>query len=97
LTKHLHDEALKCNLTVEDTKVEMIPKLIDNSLVIYSVQSQIASKPEDNLKIKLVKPKMNAKRSRLAKATQQLYNLEAGNAQEKTLSVDLDLYQMENF
>ena len=97
LTKHLHDDALKCHLMVEDAKVEVVPKMIDNTMVICT--AHVPSVPENNLKVKVsaVKPKVNVRKSRLEKATQQLYDLEAGNEPEKTLNIDLDLYQMENF
>ena len=50
LTKHaLHDEALKNPLTIEDVKVEVVPKMIDNSLVIGT--SHVVRKPKTKMKV----------------------------------------------
>jgi hypothetical protein len=96
LTKHLHDDALKMHLTLEDPKVEVVPKMIDNRLLIRG--THINAQPNNNLKINLAKPKVAAKKSsRLEKATRHLYDLEAHKEPEKHLNIDLDLYQMENF
>jgi len=96
LTKHLHDDALKMHLTLEDSKIEVVPEMIDNRMVIRG--THINAQPNNNLKINLVKPKVAAKKtSRLEKATMHLYDLEAHKEPEKQLNIDLDLYQMENF
>ena len=96
MTKHLHDDALKMHLTLEDPKVEVVPEMIDNRMVIRG--SHINAQPNNNLKINLVKPKVAVKRSsRLEKATRYLYDLEAHKEPEKQLNIDLDLYQMESF
>ena len=96
LTKHLHDDALKMHLTLEDPKVEVVPEMIDNRMIIRG--THINAQPNNNLKINLVKPKVAAKKSsRLEKATRHLYDLEAHKEPEKQLNIDLDLYQMENF
>ena len=96
MTKHLHDDALKMHLTLEYPKVEVVPEMIDNRMVIRG--SHINAQPNNNLKINLVKPKVAVKRSsRLEKATGHLYDLEAHKEPEKQLNIDLDLYQMENF
>ena len=50
LTKHpLHDEAFKNPLTIEDVKVEVVPKMIDNSMVISG--SHIVRKPKNKMKV----------------------------------------------
>jgi hypothetical protein len=97
LTKHaLHDEALKNPLMIDDVKVEVAPKMIDNSLVLRS--SNIVPKPKNKMKVGVVKPKMTPKRtSRLDKATNCLYDLEEAREPEKNLNLDLDLYQMEDY
>jgi hypothetical protein len=97
LTKHpLHDEALKNPLTIDDIKVEVVPKMIDNSMVIGD--SQIVRKPKDKIKVGVAKSKMTQKRtSRLDKATNCLYDLEEAHEPEKILDIDLDLYQMEDY
>ena len=57
MTKHVsvHDEALKNQLMIEDVKVRVIPKMVDNSLVIGG--SHIDHKPENKMKVGMVKPK----------------------------------------
>jgi hypothetical protein len=97
LTKHLsaHEEALKNQLTIEDVKVEVVPKMIDNSLVIGG--SHIAPKPR-KMKAAIAKSKMAPKRtSRLEKATHYLYDLEEAHQPEKPLNIDFGLYQMEDY
>jgi hypothetical protein len=94
LTKHLHDE-LKCNLTIEDAKLE--PTLIDNSLAI-AAPTRIVCKPKSTkVKTRVVKAKMTTKKSRLDRATANLYDLEDSHGPEKALNIDLGLYQMEDF
>jgi len=98
LTKHasLHDEAIKNTLTIEDVKVEAVPKMIDNSMVMGG--SQIVHKPKSKIKVRMVKSKMPVKRtSRLEKAIQHLYDLEDAHEPEKPLNIDLGLYQMEDY
>ncbi len=97
MTKHVHDE-LKINLSIEDAKVEVTPvspvapALLDNPLVIAA--PGIVTKPK---KVRMVKEKVTAKKSRLDKATSHLYDLEDSHAPEKCLNIDLGLYQMEDF
>lgn len=95
MTKHVHDEALKYPLTVEDAKIEIVPKIIDNSMVISG--THVVRKPKNKMKVRMVKPKVTVKRSRLEKATQQLYDLEEAHEPEKPLNIDFGLYQMENY
>jgi len=97
LTKHpLHDEACKNPLSIEDVRIEVTPKMIDNSMVIGG--SGIARKPKNKMKVGMAKSKMTPKRtSRLEKATHYLYDLEEEHEAEKTLNIDLDLYQMEDY
>jgi hypothetical protein len=98
LTKHtsVHDEALKNQLTIEDVKVEVVPRMIDNSMVMGG--SHIVRKPKSKMKVRMVKSKVPVKRtSRLEKATQHLYDLEEANEPEKPLNIDFGLYQMEDY
>ncbi len=95
MTKHVHEEALKCHLAVEDAKIEVAPAIIDNSLVLGS--PHIIRKPESKLKVRMVKSKVNVKKSNLENATSQLYDLEEACEPEKPLNIDFDLYQMENY
>jgi hypothetical protein len=45
----------------------------------------------------MVKTKVTVKKSRLEKATSHLYDLEDSCGPEKTLNIDLGLYQMEDY
>ena len=98
MTKHtsIHDEAIKNPLTIEDVKVEVVPKMIDNSMVMG--ESQIVRKPKSKMKVRMDKSKMPVKRtSRLEKAIQHLYDLEDAHEAEKPLNIDFGLYQMEDY
>jgi hypothetical protein len=94
LTKHVHDD-LKCNLSVDDAKVEVAPvkpALIDTSLVIAA--PGIVAQPK---KVRMVKAKVTPRKSRIDKATSHLYDLEDCHGPEKSLNIDLGLYQMEDY
>jgi hypothetical protein len=96
LTKHVHYEALKPNLTLDDANVEVVPKIIDNSMLIGG--AQIMQKPKRKMKVRMVKNKMPVKRtSRLERATRRLYDLEDVHEPESTLNIDFGLYQMEDY
>lgn len=94
LTKHMHDE-LKCQLSIEDAKVEVAPEIIDNSLVIAG--PRVVRKPKGKVKVRMVKAKVTVKKSVLEKATSQLYDLEEDCVAEKPLDIDFGLYQMEDY
>ena len=93
MTKPLHEESIKCPIGVDDVKVEIAPKIIDNTMVIGS--THLAPKPRSKVKARMVKAKVISKKSRLEKATGHLYDLEDSNEPEKTLNIDFGLYQME--
>ena len=96
MTKQLHDDALKINLSIEDVKVEVTPKIIDNALVLGT--PSVIGKPKNKMKVnRMVKAKVTIKKSRLEKATSHLYDLEDSCGPEKTLNIDLGLYQMEDY
>jgi len=98
LTKHasVHDEVLKNQLTIEDVKVEVVPKMIDDSMVMGG--SHIVHKPKSKMRVRMVKSKVPIKRtSRLEKATQHLYDLEDAHEPERPLNIDFGLYQMEDY
>ena len=98
MTKHtsVHDEVLKNQLTIEDVKVEVVPKMIDDSMVMGG--SHIVHKPKNKMRVRMVKSKVPVKRtSRLEKATQHLYDLEDAHEPERPLNIDFDLYQMEDY
>jgi hypothetical protein len=98
LTKQ--DELLKYPLDEHfgDTKLEVAPQLVDNTLHLCTPihahldSDQVAVQP----KKRVVKTKMTTK-NQLEKATSQLYNLENCYTTEKILNIDLDLYQMEEY
>jgi hypothetical protein len=94
LTKHLDE--LKCNLTPDDAKIEVAPTIIEAPLVITA--PSLTRKPKAaKVKARMVKAKMTTKKSTLEKATSNLYDLENCHGPEKTLNLDLDLYQMEDY
>ncbi len=98
MTKHpsVHEEALKNQLTIDDVKVEVVPKMIDNSIVLGG--PHIVQKPRTKMKAGISKSRMAPKRtSRLEKATHYLYDLEEAHSPEKPLNVDFGLYQMEDY
>jgi hypothetical protein len=94
LTKNIHDE-LKCHLPLDDAKVEVAPQIIDNTVMIRA--PHVMGKPQAKGKNRMVKAKVTIKKSRLERATSHLYDLEDSCAAEKTLNIDLDIYQMEEF
>jgi len=98
LTKRasVHDEELKNQLTIEDVKVEVVPKMIDSSIVMGG--SHIVRKPDSKMKVRMVRSKAPVKRiGRLEKAMQHLYDLEEAHEPEKPLNISFDLYQMEDY
>ena len=80
---------------IEDAKVEVTPKIIDNTLVLGG--SNVMRKPKEKMKVRMVKAKVTVKKSRLEKATSHLYDLEDSCGPEKPLNIDFGLYQMEDF
>jgi hypothetical protein len=82
------DETSRVDLTVNDLVAENVAKLYTQRVFV-----------EETPKIKAVRVKKAhvAKRSRLCRITQRLYNLESGNDEEKPLHLELDLYQMETY
>ena len=94
LTKHVHEDALKI-LSIEDTKIEVIPKIIDNTLVLGT--TNVMRKPKGKMKVRMVKTKVTVRKSRLEKATSHLYDLEDSCGPEKLLNIDFGLYQMEDY
>ena len=95
MTKNVHEDAIK-PLCIDDVKIEVSPKMIDNSVVIGG--SQVVRKPKNKMNVRMVKNKMPVKRtSRLERATQHLYDLEDAHEPEKPLNIDLGLYQIEDY
>ena len=94
LTKNIHDD-MKCPLSLEEAKIEVAPQIINNNLVIGA--SNVMRKPRGKVKARMVKAKVTVKKSRLEKATCQLYDLEDCAGPERRLNIELDLYQMEDY
>jgi hypothetical protein len=60
--------------------------------------SHIVRKPKNKMNVRMVKNKVPIKRTgRLERATQHLYDLEEAHQPEKPLTIDLGLYQMEDY
>ena len=95
LTKHLHDDALKNPLCIDDLKIEVVPKIINPTMVLAA--PSVTRKPKGKMKVRMVKAKVTPRKSRLEKATSHLYDLEDCSGPEKTLSIDFGLYQMEDY
>jgi len=95
LTKHLHDDGLRSPLGIDDVRIEVVPKLINPTMVLAA--SNITRKPKGKMKVRMVKSKVTTRKSRLGKATSNLYDLEDCSGPEKTLNIDFGLYQMEEY
>ena len=95
LTKHLHDDALKGSLDIDDVKIEVTSKIMNPAMVLAS--PNITRKTKGKMKDRMVKSKVTPRKSRLEKATSHLYDLEDCSGSEKTLNVDFGLYQMEEY
>ncbi len=100
MTKHLADDALKCHLdaNLDDAKLTVVPQVLDNTLPLMApgVQVPTAVQPK-KLKAGMVNAKVTKMKTRLEKATSQLYDLESGCEPEQVLNIDLGLYQMEDY
>ena len=94
MTKHIHEDALKI-LSIEDVKIEVTPKIIDNTLILGA--TNVMPKSKGKMKVRMVKAKVTVKKSRLEKATSHLYDLEDSCGPEKSLNIDFGLYQMEDY
>ena len=98
MTKHMHEDSLKVHLTIEETKIEVMPKILDHSMIIGEAQVTRKPKSTSKMKVRMVKGKAPIeKTSRLEKVTAHLYNLENACGPEKKLNVDFGLYQMEDY
>jgi hypothetical protein len=95
LTKHLPEDSLKCPVNMDDIGIEVVPKLMSNTLVLGA--PNITRKPKGKIKTRMVKAKVTVKKSHLEKATSNLYDLEDSCGPEKILNIDFGLYQMEDY
>jgi hypothetical protein len=98
LTKHIHDnlheDNLKTPIDIEDVKVDVLPRIINPTMGLVTPNG---SRKPKKMKNRTVKSKMTPKKSRLEKATCNLYDLEDCSGPEKTLNIDFGLYQMEDY
>jgi hypothetical protein len=98
LTKH--EDLLKCPIdeNLDTPKIEVTPQLVDNTLHIRT--PLCVHLDTDDISIQhnkcATKPQMTTK-TPLQKATNKLYNIEKYSTPEKTLNINLDLYQMEDY
>ena len=92
------ENTLKCQLSIEDAnRVGLdIAKLIEENVAAVRTQ-HVFPDQEPKLKVPRVIKNAYPKKSRLGRVTQRLYNLESGNEPEKSLNIELDLYQMETY
>ncbi len=96
MTKPLHEDALKAPIGIDDCKVEMTQKMLNNVMLIGG--DEIVCKPKAKVKPRMAKSKAPVKRiSKLSKATASLYDLENTHSPEKPLNIDFGLYQMEEY
>jgi hypothetical protein len=92
------ENSLKCQLSIDETIKDGFngSKLVEIN-VVAMCNPKIFSEEQSKLKVAPVGKKIQVKRSRLARITQRLYDLESCNEPEKPLCVKLDLYQMEDY
>ena len=99
MTKQTPEEtALRCNVTLEEgNKVSSLvtEAIVKNALVFCG--AHVDPEHEGKRKRAVVKTRLRLLRSRLVRVMQRLYDLESSSEPEEPLSIDLDLYQMENF
>ena len=92
------ENTLKYNLSTEESsKIGLdLSKLAEDNVAALC-NRQVFAEQEPNLKVARVVKKVVPNRSKLGTATQNLYNLEPENTPEKSLNIELDLYQMEKY
>jgi len=92
------ENSLKIQLAIDEAgKVALdTRKLVEENVVAMFTPKAY---PEEQPKLKMahVVKKACAKKSRLARITQRLYDLESCSEPEKPLNIKLDLYQMEDY
>jgi hypothetical protein len=92
------ENTLKCHLSIEESsKIGLDVNKLAEDNVAALCNTQVFAEQEPKLKVARVMKKVVTKRSKLETVTQNLYNLEPENAPEKSLNIELDLYQMENY
>jgi hypothetical protein len=92
------ENTLKCHLSIEESGkigLDVINLREDNVAALCN--KQVFAEQEPKLKVAPVVKEVVTKRSKLGTVTQNLYNLEPENTTEKSLNIELDLYQMEDY
>lgn len=103
LTKHdAVENPLKCQLSIENVaRVDLdVSRLVEQNVVKMCSHEQVLVEQEPKLNVTHVAKKARVKRNRwgkLGKIMDKLYNIEPENEPEKTLKIELNLYQMENY
>ena len=99
MTKHEQvDPALKCHLEVEEaSKMDQgsIGKMFENNAFVIADVETVPHRTSKQKRGVPVRAKLSV--SKLGKVARKLYDLEPVCEPEKTLKIDLDLYQMEDF
>ncbi len=94
------DNTLKCNLLIDNVStIDLdVSRLVEENVTKMCSQRQILLDQEPELKVVHVvrKTRVRKKNSRLGKVMETLDNLEEEVKPEKSLKIELDLYQMEN-
>jgi len=94
LTKQ--DELLKYQIdeNLNTPKIELIPQLIDTNL--HMCNPNCLHLDQDKIIAQHTKNTITTK-TQLEKTLNNLYNIENYHTNEKTLNINLDLYQMEDY
>lgn len=107
LTKREHDSVestLKCQLPIENVCVDLdVHRVVEDNVARMCSHEQVLVEQEPKLKVAHAVKKRRVKRSsrwgKLGKIMDKLYNIEPENENEteKSLKIELNLYQMENY
>ena len=93
------EPTLKCHGTLDEAgkvTVGSVSEMLEKNP--FSVHTaQINPERLQKPKLNLVRNKSASRKSKLGKVTEKLFNLESCGEPEKTLKIDLDLYQMEDY
>jgi len=92
------ENSLKIQLAIDEAgKVALDTRKLVQGNVVAMFTPKAYPEEQPKLKMAHVVKKACPKRSRLARVTQRLYDLESCNEPEKPLNIELDLYQMEDY
>ena len=92
------ENTLKCHLSIEESgKIGLDVINLPEDNVAALCNKQVFAEQEPKLKVAHMVKKVVPKGNKLGTVTQKLYNLEPENTTEKSLNIELDLYQMEDY